>query len=291
MAILGDTMTLTILLTKHHGLGNDFLVCLDGDTVERHGADLARRLCHRHLGVGADGLLLALSPRAGEAGTIDARMRLHNADGSTAEMSGNGIRCFAQALVDGAVVAPGTVRIGTDAGLRVVQVEATDAATGITNVTVDMGAARLDTLPVHGGSGITVDLGNPHLVIAVDSLDDIDITQLGPRREQPYLAGPTRGINVEVIRAVDEATIDMVVWERGVGATQACGTGATASAVAAHRLGLVGGRVTVRQPGGDAVVEILADRVMLTGPSQRIASITVCVELDLGAASTGEVAA
>ena len=79
---------------------------------------------------------------------------------------------------------------------------------------------------------------------------------------------------------MDEATIDMVVWERGVGATQACGTGATASAVAAHRLGLVGTRVTVRQPGGNSVVEILDDRVMLTGPSQRIATITITVDVE-----------
>lgn len=271
-------MTRTILLTKHHGLGNDFLVCLDGASLEHQGASLAKRLCHRHLGIGADGLLLAL-PADGDS--TDARMRLHNADGSIAEMSGNGIRCFAQALVDGGAVAPGTVRIGTDAGLRVVEVEATNAESGITQVTVDMGVAHFDTHPVHGGIGTTVDVGNPHLVIAVDSLDDVDITERGPHHEQPYLAGPTAGINVEIIRAVDEATIDMVVWERGVGATQACGTGATASAVAAHRLGLVGTKVTVRQPGGDAVVEILDDRVMLTGPSQRIATITITVDVDV----------
>jgi diaminopimelate epimerase len=258
-------------LTKHHGLGNDFLVCLDGAAIESRGAELAQRWCDRHRGVGADGLLLVL-PATHDS--HDVRMRLHNADGSIAEMSGNGIRCFAQALVDGGVVRPGPIRILTDGGLRTVQATESDGE-GIAQVTVDMGQAAVGTHPVLGEGGTTVDLGNPHLVLAVDSLDDIDISVVGPERERPYLSGPTHGINVEVIRAADPATIDMVVWERGVGVTQACGTGATASAVAAHRLGLVGRRVTVRQPGGDAVVDIEDDRVILTGPSQHICKVEV----------------
>jgi diaminopimelate epimerase len=210
-------------------------------------------------------------PAANDA--CDISMRLHNADGSVAEMSGNGIRCFAQAVTMAGIVPPGTLRVHTDAGLRVVEVAATDEVTGVADITVDMGEVAYETHPVHGATGTTVDVGNPHLVITVDSLDNLDISVVGPNREAPYLDGPTHGINVEVIRAVDAATIDMVVWERGVGVTQACGTGATASAAVAHRLGLVGSRVTVRQPGGDAVVHIANGRASLTGPSQHIGDI------------------
>jgi diaminopimelate epimerase len=138
-----------------------------------------------------------------------------------------------------------------------------------------MGTYGFDQHPVHGSGGHTVDVGNPHLVIPVDSLDDIDITVVGPEREQPYLNTPTKGINVHVVRAVDEHTIDMLVWERGVGVTQACGTGATAVAGVMHRLGLVGHSVEVRQPGGSARVEVHGDRATLHGPSQFIAIITV----------------
>jgi diaminopimelate epimerase len=259
-------------LTKHHGLGNDFLVLVDGDAVpESHRAELAATLCHRHTGIGADGLLFVLAADAG----FDTRMRLHNADGSIAEMSGNGIRCFAQAAVMAGVVQPGTVRVQTDAGLRVVQVSETEPTTGVATVSVDMGAYGFDQHPVLGSGGHTVDVGNPHLVIPVDSLDDIDITIVGPDREAAYLTTPTNGINVHVVRAVDEHTIDMLVWERGVGATQACGTGATAVAGVMHRLGLVGRSVEVRQPGGSARVEIHSDRATLHGPSQFIAKITV----------------
>jgi diaminopimelate epimerase len=256
-------------LTKHHGLGNDFLVLVDGAAVpQQHLAGLARHVCNRHRGVGADGLLVVLEPNSG----FDTRMRLYNADGSIAEMSGNGIRCFAQAITLANVVAPGTVKVQTDAGLRVIDVSPTDAD-GVAIVSVDMGELGFDQHPVHGEGGHTVDVGNPHLVIPVQSLDDIDITLVGPARESAYLDGPTHGINVHVVSATNDEVIDMLVWERGVGVTQACGTGATAVAGVMHRLGLAGSSVTVRQPGGDARVEIDNGRATLHGPSQLICNI------------------
>ena len=223
-------------------------------------------------------------------------MRLHNADGSIAEMSGNGIRCFAQAVVDGGFAAPGELRVATDAGLRIVLVERTDPATGIANIRVDMGCAVTDAIAVatsvtdHIGAArvCTVDVGNPHLVIEGDP-SMVDLTTFGPRMEAPYLAS-SNGINVEVIALADTPglaggpadadAIHMVVWERGVGITEACGTGATAAAVVAHQWGLVGTRVTVRQPGGDAIVEIGAPSpvgvpITLVGPSQYVATITI----------------
>ncbi len=266
-------LTMTELhLTKHHGLGNDFLVLVDGEAVpvDQRPA-LARQVCDRHLGIGADGLLVALAPDAG----FDTRMRLYNADGSIAEMSGNGIRCFAQAVTMSGAVQTGTVKVQTDAGLRVIEVGPTDHETGVATVSVDMGELGFDQHPVHGEGGHTVDVGNPHLVIPVQSLDQIDITTVGPDREAPYLDGPTHGINVHVVSAVDDRTIDMLVWERGVGVTNACGTGATAVAGVMHRLGLTGSSVMVRQPGGTATVDVVDGRATLHGPSQYIGAITV----------------
>jgi diaminopimelate epimerase len=262
-------MTRHLRLTKHHGLGNDFLVLTDGQSVDESDRPLlARRVCDRYRGVGADGLLFVLASDDGS----DVRMRLHNADGSIAEMSGNGIRCFAQAITMAEVARPGFVRVQTDAGLRIVEVTGTDD-TGLATVSVDMGAYVFDALPVHGSGGYTVDVGNPHLVIPVDTLDEIDITVTGPEREAPYLTGPTRGINVHVVKAADDRTIDMLVWERGVGVTQACGTGATAVAGVMHRLGLTASSVEVRQPGGSARVDITESGATLHGPSQFIAAI------------------
>jgi diaminopimelate epimerase len=234
-----------VRLTKHHGLGNDFLVAV-GEPVD---GELARALCARHTGIGADGLI-------GAVRTEPVTMHLYNADGSRAEMSGNGIRCLAQALVDAGWAAEGELAIATDAGLKVLQVEP-ERAPGLRWVSVDMGPA------VETGPEGWVSMGNPHQVIVVD--------HLGPGSAPP--AG-SADRNVELVTPGPEPdAITMRVWERGVGETQACGTGAAAAAHVAHRLGLVGAHVTVHQPGGDAIVDLEPDTIVLTGPAQRIATI------------------
>ena len=312
-----------ISVTKHHGLGNDFLVllCLDEDTVTpslETGARLARELCDRHRGIGADGLLLASLPSArvgrrvhpdrpvfndqgilsdregdGEAsGIVDAHadvdvvMRLHNADGSVAEMSGNGIRCFAQAIVDSGFCGPGILRVLTGGGLRVVGVDASDP-TGLAMVRVDMGVAKVDSFEVPTAVSkivgtrrvTTVDVGNPHIVIEGDP-GSIDISVFGPAVEAHFVE-QFGGINVEVVSAADDANVTMVVWERGVGITQACGTGATATAIATHRWGLTGPATAVHQPGGTSVVELRGEEITLIGPSQFVAACTAYVDDDL----------
>ena len=176
----------TVDLVKYHGLGNDFFVALRGEEWVEVGAGLARAVCDRHLGFGADGLLLLLASH--QPGT-QVRMRLHNADGSVAEMSGNGIRCFVQACLDGGVLGPGRVSIETDAGQRTVEAGATDEE-GIAQISVDMGSLVFDALPVLGGvpgEAVTVVVGNPHLVVATD---ERDIAAWGPKLEHPYLTGP-----------------------------------------------------------------------------------------------------
>jgi diaminopimelate epimerase len=279
-------------LTKHHGLGNDFLVVLDPDASHPLDADLARALCDRHTGVGADGILRATPAASG--GPARARMELRNADGSRAETSGNGIRCLAQALLLGGW--PGAagateVAIETDAGLRTVTVH--DRVDGVTHdLSVAMGAARVDgEAPEWTGGGVTrallVDMGNPHLVLDLsagaagddgpgDDESEVDLVTLG----EAVNAKVAGGANVHLLTTTAAPGIAVRTYERGVGPTLACGTGACASAVAARRWGMAGDRVAVDMPGGRAEVTLGAtnrDPAVLRGPAVFVA------EIELGA--------
>ncbi|HEX2039465.1 MAG TPA: diaminopimelate epimerase, partial [Acidimicrobiales bacterium] len=233
---------------------------------------LARSLCDRRLGIGADGIM-RVTP--GVEGT-DVTMQLRNADGGEAELSGNGLRCLAQAVVDAGVVPGPEVRVGTRAGVRRVVVLGEEGP-GLVTVSVDMGDAKVgpdQPQDFPDRRARTVDMGNPHLVLLGPDPVGVDVAGLGPRIESVHPGG----INVEFVAVgPGEDTLAMRVWERGVGETQACGTGACAAAAAAHEWGLVGTRVTVRQPGGDAIVELGADGVVLIGPSQRIGKVEVDV--------------
>ncbi len=202
-------------------------------------------------------------------------------------MSGNGIRCLAHAEVVRRDVASADLRIATDGGLRAVAVEpGPDRATVV--AAVDMGTAsagpvadrepdlaRADDAVAFAREplrAITVDLGNPHLVLLVDDPAKVDVTRMGPYWEAGYDAG----INVHAVAPTPGATdeLTMAIWERGAGATLACGTGATAAAHAAHAWGLVGDHVRVRMPGGDVDV-VVGDPLTLRGPSVRIATVEI----------------
>ena len=257
-------------LTKHHGLANDFLVLVDADGTEPIDAELARAVCDRHRGIGADGLMRATRAAAGSG--ADVVMELLNADGSRAEMSGNGIRCLAQAVLDAGLVDGTELTVATDAGLKHITVRRTEDPTTIW-ASVDMGEARLlddpDVCNVDQGR-LRVDMGNPHVVLLGPDPAHVDVAGIGAELER---ATPG-GTNVEFVAlgpGRDEVT--MRVWERGVGETQACGTGACAVAVAVHAWGRVGAKVTVQQPGGAAVIDLSGPTVVLSGPAQLIARI------------------
>jgi diaminopimelate epimerase len=268
-------------LTKHHGLGNDFLVTLD----ERHDrplavdGDLARRACDRRRGLGADGLIHGATPTDAErAAGIDVVMHLFNSDGSWAEMSGNGIRCLGQAVARARGITDGAVVVHTDAGLRPLHV-APGADADTVQVSVDMGVARpgphvpepvAEYLPDHFA---TVDMGNPHLVVLVDDPAAIDLTTDGAWLEEQFPGG----VNVEYVSVdPDRTSMHLRVWERGAGVTEACGTGACAAARSAATWGLVDARVRVRMPGGDAEVLLGPDdAVTLIGPAVYIADVVL----------------
>lgn len=265
-----------VRLTKHHGLGNDFLVALvdSEDDARVYDADLARHVCHRTRGVGADGLIVGLrQPDAHH----DLRMTLFNADGSRAEISGNGIRCLAQAELNCRDARSADLRIVTDAGLRVVAVRASDDPLTV-EASVTMGRiTERATVPAPPpgydiGKSATADIGNPHWVVLVDDAWAVDLARLGPQFER---AGG--GLNVEFIAptAGTADAIDLAVWERGVGITEACGSGAAAAAFVAHRWGLVGAEVTVHMPGGAARVVLEGAEATLVGPSVFIAEVEI----------------
>lgn len=266
-----------ILLTKHHGLENDFLVynLAQGEPTAAW-SDIAQRLCNRSTGIGADGLLL-LSIGEGNALT----MRLYNADGSVAEMSGNGIRCLVQAahsLLQNNVGT--TYQVRTDAGMREVTVVAQEDADTLL-LSVDMGVvsplpepenwAALECDPMRPVSHVS--LGNPHSVVGVEDVSMVDLKRLGEL--VPH-------VNLEIVEpGPGTNAITMRVHERGAGITRACGTGACAAADAALRWGLVPAsvrEVIVHMDGGTARVHVSNESVAtLTGPAVLIGSMSVSV--------------
>ncbi len=262
----------SLTLTKHHGLGNDFLVAFHPDVADLPA--LARELCDRRTGIGADGLLVAES-KEGYA----AEMVLYNADGSRAEMSGNGIRCFAQALA----MRRGDLdqqRISTDAGERTVTLWATDDSNTI-SARVEMGEVSTlgepedwQTLGCHPDRPVAhLSMGNPHSIVGVDEVAAVNLADLGSKVPQ---------INLEIVEPGPELHgITMRVHERGAGITQACGTGACAAAFASKQWGLVKAdaeEILVHMDGGTASVSFDAEqptRAILTGPATHIATIDV----------------
>ncbi len=271
-------------LTKHHGLGNDFVIALEEVNGPLRGdATLARALCDRRRGIGADGLIIGSRPSEDVTGPggrpIDVVMHLWNADGSRAEMSGNGIRCLGQALAMARDDHEATYAVFTDGGFRELVVH-DDANHRLATVSVTMGlvgegpAVPPSVLERLGGDRhATADLGNPHLVVLVSDLSSVDLVGTGAWIESQFDAG----INVEFIATGTEPdSLDLLVWERGAGVTEACGTGATAAATLAHQWGLVGREVRVVMPGGSAEVIVAPSpdaEPILIGPSQHIATI------------------
>jgi diaminopimelate epimerase len=261
---------------KMHGLGNDFLVVDDREQQPIDWPALSRRVCARHTGVGADGvLLIQASDRA------DLRMRLVNADGSEAEMCGNGIRCVAEYVaVHG--IAGDRVVWETGAGLVITE------RLGDDMVTVDMGPPRFapQQIPVLaegrdevvdqplGVAGLDlritcVGMGNPHCVVVVDDVDAFPLDRVGPLLER-HERFPQR-TNVEIVQVVSRTQVRQRTFERGVGETSACGTGASAVGVAMQRLGLCDSPVTVELRGGPLhIAWAPGEPVRMTGPALRV---------------------
>jgi len=274
---------------KMHGLGNDFIVIEDLDAALDLAPEAIAWLCDRHFGVGADGLILV---RPGE-GDADFFMAYHNADGSTAEMCGNGIRCFAKYVIDRELLPKGTdtLTVGTLGGDKPIVVTADDGG-HMLMATVDMGEPILtpEEIPTTltgeqvfncpletelGTFEVTViSMGNPHAIIWVDNVAETAIEAIGPVIEN-HPAFPNK-TNVEFAEYAPNDHIILRVWERSVGETLACGTGACATLVAGTLSCVVGRSATIELPGGELQVRWDEDgHVYMTGPAQKVFTGTV----------------
>ena len=286
---------MTIPFTKMHGLGNDFVMIDDLTEQYEFTPDAVQWFCDRNFGIGADGLILVRPTTTTDA---DFFMLYYNADGTTAEMCGNGVRAFAKYLVDHGHV-PGdadSVRVETLGGIKPVTFTRSDDGT-MHMATVDMGEPGLapesipSTLPgaqifecpiatEFGTFSVTgVSMGNPHAVIWVDDIDDAPVDTVGPAIES-HPAFPNK-TNVEFAQFVGGETIRLRVWERGVGETLACGTGACATLVAASLACLVGRTATIELPGGELLIRWDNDgHVYMTGPATEVFSGVLAIDDD-----------
>ncbi|HEX6277166.1 MAG TPA: diaminopimelate epimerase [Polyangiaceae bacterium] len=254
---------------KYEGTGNDFVV-VEAEAESAVSPDEARELCDRRFGIGADGVLL-VTPGTGDA---RAKMVVLNADGSRPEMCGNGLRCVALHLARRDGLSRAELVIDTDAGPKHARV-ARSAAGDDAEITVGMGRGQLlgeRRFPVRGEEHAftLVSMGNPHAVVFDLDIDSAEIDRLGPALSD----ATTGGTNVEAVTSRGGLEFDVLVWERGVGRTFACGTGAAAVAVAAAATGRapLGERVEVRLPGGSLWITVAKGSfdVTLTGPARRV---------------------
>jgi diaminopimelate epimerase len=264
---------------KMHGLGNDYIVIDNrhGKITDTQAAEFAKKLCKRRFSVGADGLLLVCMSK-----TADIKMRVFNADGSEAEMCGNGIRCFAKYCFENGFVKELEFTVETLAGIK--NVWLTIENNEVKLVKVDMGSPnwKRESLPMLGqGTCINEDfqlddktykitclsIGNPHCVIFVDNLGIFPIDIIGPKIENDKTF--PRRTNVNFVQVLSKSELRVRVWERGCGETLACGTGTVAAVAAANKLGKVGRNVRAHVLGGNLQVEI-AGSLFLSGAVEKV---------------------
>lgn len=280
--------------TKAHGTGNDFVVFADLDDQLDISAEFVRAVTDRRFGVGADGVI-----RIGRSQTADVFMDYRNADGSIVEMCGNGIRVVAKYVLDRELVTcEAALAVETRAGIKFV--DATRSANGaVAEVTVDMGAPVFNPHEVPfivpdangpesattAGREFAVELeaatwavavasmGNPHAVIRVDDVSAAPVGTVGPALEH-HPAFPER-VNVGFVEVVNAAQIRLRVWERGVGETAACGSGACAAVAVLQEQQLLGDQAEVYVPGGKLRIERRGSSMLLTGPAREVAHGTL----------------
>ena len=264
---------------KMHGLGNDFVFIEDKTGQDKDYTVLARAMCNRHTGIGADGLIVIVDSRV-----ADVRMRIINSDGSEAEMCGNGIRCFAKYVYDSGIIEKKQFTVETPAGIM--EPEITVGADNKAElITINMGRPSFNRseIPMEGAEGRVLNedlcvnganwkitsllMGVPHTVTYVDDVDTVDIEKIGPLFEK-HEAFP-KHTNINFAQQMDDRTVKVRTWERGAGATLACGTGSCSVAVASFLNGRTGREVDIQLPLGTLHIEYREEdgNVYMTGPA------------------------
>jgi diaminopimelate epimerase len=265
--------------TKMHGLGNDFIFFENPDNSEMNYSAMAVKMCHRQLGIGADGIIAVLSSEV-----ADLRMRIINADGSEANMCGNAIRCFARYAYERGLVQSKIFRIETFAGIIIPEVITENDR--VISVRVNMGKPKTgrSSIPMLGeetdANQVPVQVGNqefkitsllmgvPHTMVFVDDLKTIEVERIGRAIEKNDLF--PNGTNVNFVEVIDRNRVKVRTWERGAGATLACGTGCCASAVASIINQHTNRKVTVELQYGELEIEWTEDgTVFMTGPAEQ----------------------
>ena len=270
--------------SKMHGIGNDYVyVSTFHQDAPKDPAELARRVSHRHFGIGSDGLILITPSKV-----ADARMRMFNADGSESEMCGNGVRCVAKYIHDHGIAPRPRVTVETGRGVLTLDLEILNGRAE--RIRVDMGppilkAAEIPTtlpgdppieVPIEVRDqpfrATAVSMGNPHVVVFVDDVNALPLEQLGPALEH-HAAFPRR-VNVHFVQRIAADEVRMRTWERGSGITLACGTGACAVCVAGVLTGRTHRRLLAHLPGGALELQWPADdaSVFMTGPAVEVFS-------------------
>lgn len=256
--------------TKMQGIGNDYIYinCFE-ETVDDPQA-LSRQVSDRHFGIGSDGLILIKPSK-----TADCRMQMFNVDGSEGDMCGNAIRCVGKYVYDHGIAKKNPLSVESKSGIRILDLSVEGDV--VMAVSVDMGEPELtselpEPIAIEGKSYefVGISVGNPHAVYVMDEIDHLDLEKIGPGFEH-HQRFPDR-TNSEYIQILDRSHIKMRVWERGSGETWACGTGATASAVAGILLGHLDDKVEVTLKGGTLVIEWNREtnHVFMTGPAVEV---------------------
>lgn len=264
--------------TKMHGTGNDFIMINDLDLKYlNQESEIAKKICHRRFGVGADGLILV---RPSE--TADTQMVIVNSDGSIANMCGNGIRCFGRYVYDKNIVSSNIFKVETGDGIKVLELSIKDDGT-VDNIKVNMGKPSFDgkAIPLDNRDKLidgsidvkgklynvtTLLMGVPHTVV-FDNGDNLEVEEGKDIEKYPLFK---EGTNVNFVKIVDNDNIEVRTWERGAGATYSCGTGCCASVVVSNLFKYVDKKVNVKVPGGSLIIEILDDMVYMSGSAEFI---------------------
>ncbi len=264
---------------KYHGLGNDFIIFMEEDVENLDYSELAKKVCHRNLGIGADGMMIV--SRDDNSGM--PKMLFFNQDGSQAPMCGNGIRCFSHYLYDKKLVHDENFKVDTLGGVMDISIFPEETF----NAKVNIGKAFLETekIPMTTKKASFINqkievlgqelelsslfLGTTHTVVFVDSLENTQVEKIGPAVENHPLY-PVK-TNVNFCEIVDKNKVFLKTWERGVGVTYACGTGASSTVFVGNLLGRLSDKTTVVLPYGELLIEIAGNDVYMTGPSEKIA--------------------
>ena len=286
-----------ITFSKMHGIGNDYIVFDESEKIlipEDKKPEIVEEICRRGFSVGADGVIFVTPPSSEDA---DIRFRIFNSDGSEAEMCGNGIRCFAKYVYENEICKGDEILVETLGGIKEINLDVEGGEVRASSVDMGIPTFKTSEIPMItdedefldselmvDGKPIrmtVVNVGNPHAVIFIENIEDVDLNAIGPKIEN-HPAFPQK-TNVHFVNIINRNEIEMITWERGAGFTFACGTGATSSVIAGFKLGKLDEEVEVHLPGGELLIIVykIGEEVRIFMEGEAILVFDGVMELDI----------